>query len=233
VAIAELVSSGAGVLAVCADASRRAALANGASGLARFNGGAALVACHRCGRERVEGLAARAAGGLSLTDFTALEAVPELAAEFEHVVLVDPPRSAADALRSGRPGADPDPGFLHRLWTAAEQQFSAAVLEAQMPSRTEIAGAYKRLREANGAGGAELRQALAGEAPHPLCPEAAARAFRVLDELGLLSGEPRGGDGVVGVVSSEGTDLERSAAFRAYRAQHSEARQYLERPKQP
>ena len=41
VAIAELVSSGAGVLAVCADASRRAALANGATGLARFNGGAA------------------------------------------------------------------------------------------------------------------------------------------------------------------------------------------------
>ena len=36
--IAELVSSGAGVLAVAADASRRAALANGASGLARFNG---------------------------------------------------------------------------------------------------------------------------------------------------------------------------------------------------
>ncbi|HEY2715752.1 MAG TPA: single-stranded-DNA-specific exonuclease RecJ, partial [Solirubrobacterales bacterium] len=37
VAIAELVSSGAGVLAVCADASRRAALAAGAAGLARFN----------------------------------------------------------------------------------------------------------------------------------------------------------------------------------------------------
>ncbi len=40
VTIAELVSSGAGVLAVCADASRRAALAGGATGLARFNGGA-------------------------------------------------------------------------------------------------------------------------------------------------------------------------------------------------
>ena len=53
VAIAELVSSGAGVLAVCADASRRAALANGATGLARFNGGAALIACHRCGDEQV------------------------------------------------------------------------------------------------------------------------------------------------------------------------------------
>ena len=57
--IAELVSSGAGVLAVTADASRRAALANGATGLARFNGGAALIACHRCGADAVAGLAAR------------------------------------------------------------------------------------------------------------------------------------------------------------------------------
>ena len=57
-AIAELVSSGAGVLAVCADASRRAALASGATGLARFNGGAARVACHRCGGEAIAGLIA-------------------------------------------------------------------------------------------------------------------------------------------------------------------------------
>ena len=55
-AIAELVSSGAGVLAVCADASRRAALAGGATGLARFNGGAALIACQRCGGEAIAGL---------------------------------------------------------------------------------------------------------------------------------------------------------------------------------
>ena len=61
VAIAELVSSGAGVLAVCADASRRAALANGATGLARFNGGAALIACHRCGDEEIVALRGRAA----------------------------------------------------------------------------------------------------------------------------------------------------------------------------
>ncbi|HWO46937.1 MAG TPA: single-stranded-DNA-specific exonuclease RecJ, partial [Solirubrobacterales bacterium] len=79
VAIAELVSSGAGVLAVCADASRRAALATGAAGLARFNGGAALIACHRCGDEEIAGLRGRAASGLALTDFGALEREPELA----------------------------------------------------------------------------------------------------------------------------------------------------------
>jgi hypothetical protein len=57
--------------------------------------------------------------------------------------------------------------------------------------------------------------------------------MRVLGELGLVAGEAVGGDGSVRVVSSEGTELERSAAFRAYRAQHSEASQYLERHKQP
>ena len=59
VRIAELVSSGAGVLAVCADASRRAEIAGGATGLARFNGAAALVACHRCADAAIAGLAAR------------------------------------------------------------------------------------------------------------------------------------------------------------------------------
>ena len=59
VAIAELVSSGAGVLAVCADASRRAALAGGATGLARFNGGAARIACSPL-RRRGAGRRARA-----------------------------------------------------------------------------------------------------------------------------------------------------------------------------
>ena len=76
-------------------------------------------------------------------------------------------------------------------------------------------------------------EALAGGGAHPLAPEAAARCFRVLAELGLVRASPNGGDGAVGVVSSEGTDLERSAAFRAYSADHSEALQYLERRKQP
>jgi single-stranded-DNA-specific exonuclease len=229
-AIAELVSSGAGVLAVCADASRRAALASGASGLARFNGGAARIACHRCGRAQLEGLAARAGGGLALTDFAALEAAPDLAAHFEHVVLVDPPRSPADQARVEYPREGQAAGFLHTLWTPAELAFSIAALGEQTASRPAVATVFRALRQA---GDATLQEALAGSGAYPLGPEAAGRCFRVLKELGLVSGEPGGGDGVVGVVSSEGTDLERSAAFRVYRADHSEAQQYLERHKQP
>jgi single-stranded-DNA-specific exonuclease len=245
VTIAELVSSGAGVLAVCADASRRAALAGGASGLARFNGGSGRIACARCGTAALEALRPRADGGFGLTDYATLEAAaaelgPMGAATggeglqalpsgaFEHVVLVDPPPSsrAAALAVSGE-------GFLHEPWTEAEIPFSLFVLGEQLASRKTAAGVFRSLREAGEMGGAELRAALAGPGAHPLAPEPAARGFRVLRELGLVSGTPNGGDGVVGVVSSEGTDLERSAAFRAYSEDFSEAQLFLERPKLP
>ena len=230
VAIAELVSSGAGVLAVCADASRRAALASGATGLARFNGGAALIACQRCGGEQLRGLGARAAAGLALTDYAALEAAPELAREFEHVALVDPPRGEGDRARVG--AATPAGGFLHPLWTAAEVPFAVGALEAQLASRGTVGSVYRALRERGEASGEDLREALSGGGAHPLAPESAARCFRVLRELDLVAGAPERGDGVVGVVSSERTELDRSPAFRAYGEQISEARRFLERPRQ-
>jgi single-stranded-DNA-specific exonuclease len=256
--IAELVSSGAGVLAVVADASRRAALANGATGLARFNGGAALIACHRCGAEAVAGLAARGSGGLALVDYAALSMAPDLAASFEHVVLIDAPRSQADVTRAtapsgvpvpsylpseGRDGHPSDPapsagatassGFLHPLFSDAEREFGLGVLGRQAPSRETVAGVFRALRGSGQIGGRKLRAALAGPGPHPLDPETAARAFRVLLELGLVAGSTNAGDGLAGVVSSEGTDLERSAAFRVYSKEHSEAQSFLQSPKFP
>lgn len=233
VAIAELVSSGASVLAICADASRRAALANGATGLARFNGGAALIACHRCGGEALARLRGRTSAGLALTDYGALEREPELAADFEHVVLVDPPRGELDTLRASLPFSGPAPGFLHALWTRAERDFVAQVLAEQWATREGVAATYRALRQTGDARGCRLRSALAGSGPYPLCPEASARRFRVLRELGLLQGAPEGGEGVVRVVSSVRTDLQRSAAFRAYDDRLSEDQQYLARAKLP
>ncbi|HEY5942546.1 MAG TPA: single-stranded-DNA-specific exonuclease RecJ [Solirubrobacterales bacterium] len=233
VAIAELVSSGAGVLAVCADASRRAALASGATGLARFNGGAALIACHRCGSEQISRLRGRAAAGLALTDFAALEREPELAAAFQHVVLVDPPRGEGDALRAGLPCEGSAPGFLHLLWTGAEKEFAGQVLAEQWATREGVAATYRGLRQTGDARGCRLREALTGGGAYPLCPEAGARRFRVLRELGLLQGGPEAGAGIVRVVSSVRTDLQRSAAFRAYSDRLSEDQQYLARAKLP
>ncbi len=254
VALAELVSSGAGVLAVCADASRRAALAGGASGLARFNGGSGRVACRNCGGAAIAGVISKAGGGLALTDYATLAAQEQNVVEcFEHVVLVDPPPSplAADLVAAPREdwgggalGDDlgdltptqpvfPHPGYLHELWTGAEAEFTLAALEASAPSRKTIAAAYRRLRETGEVSGSALRAALAGDGAHPLAPETAARCFRVLRELGLLQGEPASGDGVARAVSSEKTELERSPAFRAYSDEFSEARRFLERPKLP
>lgn len=231
VAIAELVSSGAGVLAVCADASRRAALANGATGLARFNGGAALIACHRCGDEELARLRGRSNSGLALVDYGALERGPGLAAEFEHVVLVDPPRGEGDVERCGQVWSGSATGFLHALWTDAEREFAAQALAEQWATREGVAATYRALRQTGDAHGCRLRQALSGAGPHPLGPEAAARRFRVLHDLGLLQGAPEGGGGVVRVVSSVRTDLQRSAAFRAYSDRLSEDQRFLTRPK--
>ena len=238
--IAELVSSGAGVLAVCADAARRAELAGGATGLARFNGGAGRIACARCGEAVLPEVVAKESGGFALVDYTTLERCAEGVAErFEHVVLVDPPHSPGAAALATRPrgtGGGPDrpqPGFLHPAWAAAEHDFALAVHDERSASRDAVAGVFRALREAGETSGSELRGALGGGGSQPHSPEAAARCFRVLAELRLVAGEPAGGAGTVGVVSSEGTELERSGAFRAYRRDHSEAAQYLARLPQP
>jgi single-stranded-DNA-specific exonuclease len=244
-AIAELVSSGAGVLAVCADASRRAALAGGATGLARFNGGRGAVACSRCSAKALEAIVVKSErGGLALTDYAALErGAVSAAADFEHVILVDPPPTPSAERRAtlswgeetdrSSPAPPAPAGYVHEVWTEAERSFALQVLESRAPSRDTIAAAFSRLREAGDCSGAGLREALVGGGVHPLGPETAARCIRVLDELELVRGEPNGGAGSVGAVSSEGTKLERSGAFRAYSEELLEARLFLERRKLP
>lgn len=164
--------------------------------------------------------------GMRLADYPELERSPELAGDFDHVVLVDPPASAGvERLLSH---SNQESGYLHRVWGEAEWRLSLSVLAVQLAQRPTLIACFRDLRDAGEASGEALRQALLGSGPHPRSAETAARCFRVLVELGLVRGTPDGGDGVVGVVSSEGTDLERSVAFRAYSARHEEARQYLE-----
>jgi single-stranded-DNA-specific exonuclease len=196
--VGELASCGESVLALCADAGLREAMAR---------------------------------KGVRLTDYAELERTPELAREFVHAVMVDPPASAqAERLASipHRSG-----GYLHRVWGEAEWRFAARLLGEQLPQRPALIAAFRELRDVGEASGEELRQALLGSGAHPRSAESAARCFRVLSELGLVQGSPAGGSGVVGVVSSEGTDLERSAAFRAYGARYQEARRFLEGQRQP
>jgi single-stranded-DNA-specific exonuclease len=169
--------------------------------------------------------------GLRLADWAELERSPGLAAEFTHVVLVDPPPDRLLETLSSRAGEAG--GYLHQVWGEAEWRFALSALDEQLARRVVLAATFRDLREAGAVGGEELRAALRGSGRHPRSAEAAARCFRVLDELGLLSGAPDGGDGEVRVVSSDGTELERSSAFRVYGARHQEARQYLEAHRHP
>jgi len=194
----ELLSSGAGVLALVADPTRRAALA----------------------RE-----------GLTLAGYDDLERDPDLTRGFAHVVLFDPPSSARQERLACRPTEEG--GFLHPAWGEAERRFSLTVLESSHAQRQELTAMFRDLREAGDCGGEDLRRALEGSGRHARPPEAAARCFRVFSELGLARGAPEAGAGTVGVVSSERTELERSAAFRAYSARYEEGKRYLERHRHP
>jgi len=228
--IAELLSSGSAVLAVCAGASRRAHFAD----LTRFAGRAeGAVTCAQCG-----GIAIDALQRPALTDYAALQRAPETAAAFAHVVLVDPPTSAqeerlASRALDGWSGGSTHPGYLHLAWGEGGVAAALAALEEQMARRPALIGVFRELRDAGEASGEALQAALRGAGARPRSPEAAARCFRVLEELGLVQGAPEGGEGTVGVVSSEGTDLESSEAFLAYGARHQESLRYLERRNKP
>ncbi len=188
------------------------------------SGGGEVLAVVAC----VERRAALGGRGVLLADCASLEAEPALAERFEHVVFVDPPQVAhveGLAMR-GR-------GYVHLAWGEAEHRFAIAMLDEQLARREALIATFRDLREAGEVSGAELLAALRGSGRFPRSPASAARCLRVLAELELVQGEPRGGSGRVGVVSSGGTELERSAAYRAYGARHQEALRYLERRKNP
>jgi single-stranded-DNA-specific exonuclease len=169
--------------------------------------------------------------GVRLGDYLELEGDPGLGAAFDHVVLVDPPPSAAaERLAAGCATAG---GYLHLAWGEAEWRFAAHVLGSHLAQRPALIELFRELREADRVEGERLLAVLRGNPSAPRAPEAAARAFRVLSELGLVAGEPNRGGGDLRVVSSEGTELERSTAFRDYRSRYEECQQYLERRRQP
>ena len=228
--MAELVSSGESVLALCADASRRAELAAGAAGLARFAGGAAQIACGRCSAGEVSALAARAEAGLALADFAAASLVPDLGRGFDHVVLVDPPASEQEAILAS---LGPEGSYLHSAWGEQERGFALRVLDDEFGMRRPLRAVFRGLARAESADGAELRTALSGTGEHRHGPELAARCVRVLNELELIVWDADSRERTLRVVSSEHTNLERSAAFRAYNARFEEGKTYLASLRQP
>jgi hypothetical protein len=233
-ALAELVSSGESVLALCADASRRRELAASAVDPRRFGGGSPRVACSRCGTDALDqalGEGSKAPAGLALADWGALSQRPAAPPGFRHVVLIDPPPFERDELlaRAGRPGAGPfGAGFLHLAWGASEVELAERCISYEWQPRGAIEQIWRVLGKSGGeATGESLRALLAGPGHHPRPPEVAARCVRVLSELGLCEWRPDGAAPALRVLSSERTELERSRAYAACVARHQEAMRFL------
>jgi single-stranded-DNA-specific exonuclease len=236
-AVAGIASSGAAVLAVCADALRRRDLVERAAAPIRFGGGEVAIASGRladgANREAVASVA-EAGSGVLLADWAALARQPSSSARFEHLVVIDPPPFAhlEEMVLAG-------PGFAHLVWGDAELELALRVHDEEWPRRQALVALFRALREdpgVRGAGGVldrdALRVALHGPGPSPRSPEVDSRRLRMLEELGAVRWEDPAATGALRVVSSKG-DLERLESFAAYRERYEEGRSFLSDRRQP
>ena len=226
--LAELISSGEPVLAICADAARRAKLASAAADPRRFGAALPRIACCRCGSDSLdEALRSPDGAALVLVDWSVVARRPDAPRRFRHVVVIDPaPSEAVESL--ARVDADAH-GFLHLAYGPAEVQLTERLLGREWDLRASIAEIWRALSESGGeADGPALRTALAGGSDYPRTPEMAARCMRVLCELGLCEWSGDSANRALRVLSSERTDLGRSRAYGACVARHQEAIRFLQ-----
>ena len=213
--VGDAISSGEGVLVVCADtARRRAAVEALVGGLARALRGES-----------------RAASRLALVSWTALERDPGLARPFGHIVALDPPESErAESLLAGAPSCEPAAG-AYACWGAGEIEFAERAAAARFDLRPALVQLFRALRTSGRLSDEELERALCGEGAYPREAETCARFLRILDELGLAVYTGRADGGPVWALSDLArTDLERSPAYRASLAQLESVRRYLRGP---
>jgi single-stranded-DNA-specific exonuclease len=198
----ELLAAGESVLAVCADARRRA------------DGLAALVA----------GLA------LDETQFAAIawnDLIADVtqAAAFRHTVLVDPPAVASLVELAARA---PVAGGVYLGWGRAETLFAQTVVESELDLRPHLTTLYRLLREsdARGASGESLQAILEGDGRYRRSGRLAARLIRVLTQLQLATYD-RATRALRVEPDAAKTTLERSTAYSAYSERLAQARAYL------
>ena len=227
--LAELISSGEPVLAICADGSRRAGLAAAAADPRRFGAATPRIACARCGEPSLDAALSASSetpvvAGLVLADWIAIARRPGVPGGFRHVVLVDPaPTESLGGLAST--GA----GFLHLAYGQAEVDFTGRLLAREWDLRSHVAEIWRALAGAGGeTQGSELRTLLSGATRFPRTPELAGRCLRVLSELGLCEWQADDAAHRLRVLSSERTDLGRSRAYGACLARHQETIRFLQ-----
>jgi single-stranded-DNA-specific exonuclease len=187
-------------------------------------GGARVLGVCADVSRRHAGLAARV-GGFALCSHAALARVPQLADGFAHLVVLDPPASREQDVRVRAGFAGADRGWTHLTWGEAELGFAQQIHESEYDVRAALVPLYRALRSLGRADGEELERLLRGDAPHGRSASLAARLVGILEELGLVSLDrdlP-----ALAVASTERTELERSAIFRAATARHEDGQRFL------
>ncbi|MBJ7329578.1 MAG: single-stranded-DNA-specific exonuclease RecJ [Solirubrobacteraceae bacterium] len=161
-------------------------------------------------------------GGFAMCSHAALAADPSLAVAARHIVVLDPPATPAE---QGLLEALSVRQMVHLAWGPAELTCALRIHEREYDLRAPLTALYRDLRDLEGAGGEELEAALRGNPQGDRSLRATGRAVRVLVELGLVSldSETR----TVTVPPAQRTELDRSAAFRAYTQQLEDGRTFL------
>ena len=198
----ELLAAGESVLAVCADARRRA------DGLGTLVAGLALDETPFA--------------AVGWADFVA---DPSLAGGFRHIVLIDPPPVAELLDTAARAPAS---GGVYLGWGPAETAFAQTVLEAELDLRPQLTALYRILREsdAQAASGESLEAVLRGDGRYPRPGRVAGRLVRVLTQLQLASFDRATRTLTIDPDAAK-TTLDRSSTYAAYTEQLEQARAYL------
>jgi single-stranded-DNA-specific exonuclease len=180
-------------------------------------GESVLVACAHAAHRA--GTLGQRSGGFALTSWGALLADPGLAAGFVHIVALDPPAHGPLQHLSGT-------GFTHLAWGEPELRFAHAIHEWEYDLPGPLRSVYRALRAAGGARSGASEAVLRGADPQPRTAAVGGRLVRILAELDLVALE-RDGLGLAVRDGSQRTDLERSAAFVAYRTRLEDGRRFL------
>jgi single-stranded-DNA-specific exonuclease len=177
-----------------------------------------LVICANTPR-RLAALASRR-GGFALISHESLLEEPETAADYRHIVLLDPPASKTQQAitKLGE-------GYTHLAWGEAELRFAQQIHELEYGLRASLVALYRALRERGRVAGEELEHLLRGDGSHARSARLSGRMLRVFTELELVSLDPD--LPALAIAGVQPTELERSAAYRTYGKLHEDGQRFL------
>jgi single-stranded-DNA-specific exonuclease len=168
---------------------------------------------------RLAALASRR-GGFDLVSHDALLDEPEIAADYQHIVVLDPATSPVSQAitRLGE-------GYTHLAWGEAELRFAQQIHELEYGLRASLVTLYRSLRERRRVAGEELEHLLRGDDSHARSARLAGRLMRVFTELELVSLDPD--LPALALAGTQQTELERSAAYRTFTQRHEDGQRFL------